>query len=784
MANEILVVVKEDDQSNFDSVNAALETVAESARRSTETINKGFERARDSLGRFVKQGEQSGERAFDGVKKGASTATRIVQDLANAFTRGLQSLTQFAFGTGPLGALILSVGGLGAAATGAGIALVALAPAISSIAGVAGAAATALVGMGAALAVLKIGFGGIGEALSAHGKQMKGAGSAAVDTSEQQRQAALRIRDAARAVEDAKRREERASRDVNRARLAEIERLEDLEQALKMGKVSQAEAAQAVVEAEERNRRAQEAGSDWEKAEAANALARAKAEYDGITENLDDLTKEKEKAKKVGIDGSDQVQDALEREAEAHEQVVRAQERLTEARRKSTVATAGAVGGINAFDEAMAKLSPNAQKLVRALIDIKERFDDIKRRVQDRLLAGFDKEVTDLADKWLPVLDRMLLGIADRLNNMGKQTMRALGEDTFIENIEKSSKSFEGVIDDITIGATHLIDAFGRISRASAPVLKVISGTVRDIFVWFDKWIKKADETGQLDSFMEGAAETLQRIFDIGEKVFGIIGKLIEIIFPQSADAAESAFDKVERALDKVSDWLGEPENQKKVEEFVDTVISFLNWLFTKGIPTVTKITKALVEFQVAGWKGAVALNEVVNKVKSKLADAWNWLYDKAAGFFNWLSRSASKVGGALGGMWAGIKEGFRSAINWIIARWNNLSFSIPGGDFFGLPSLDTPDINFLASGGIGNGLTMVGERGRELLRLPAGTGVIPNGATERMLQESTDARQMIFAFANGTGNRLMDAIIEGLRLYIKGRGGDVQVALGRGGPR
>jgi hypothetical protein len=37
-----------------------------------------------------------------------------------------------------------------------------------------------------------------------------------------------------------------------------------------------------------------------------------------------------------------------------------------------------------------------------------------------------------------------------------------------------------------------------------------------------------------------------------------------------------------------------------------------------------------------------------------------------------------------------------------------------------------------------------------------------------------------LFAFER-TGNKVMDAIIDSLRLYVKSRGGSVQVALGRG---
>jgi hypothetical protein len=80
-----------------------------------------------------------------------------------------------------------------------------------------------------------------------------------------------------------------------------------------------------------------------------------------------------------------------------------------------------------------------------------------------------------------------------------------------------------------------------------------------------------------------------------------------------------------------------------------------------------------------------------------------------------------AKIAVAAGGMWNGIKDSFRGAINWIIDRWNGLSFSLPGVDVPGIGqvggfSLDTPNIPRLASGGIVTRptLALVGEAGPE----------------------------------------------------------------------
>jgi len=95
------------------------------------------------------------------------------------------------------------------------------------------------------------------------------------------------------------------------------------------------------------------------------------------------------------------------------------------------------------------------------------------------------------------------------------------------------------------------------------------------------------------------------------------------------------------------------------------------------------------------------------------------------------------RINAAASGMWDGIKNAFRSMINWIIDKWNNLHFTIPGVDTHipgvgtvGGFTLNTPDIPRLARGGraISGGQAIVGENGAEVVDLAAGDTVHPHG--------------------------------------------------------
>jgi len=110
-----------------------------------------------------------------------------------------------------------------------------------------------------------------------------------------------------------------------------------------------------------------------------------------------------------------------------------------------------------------------------------------------------------------------------------------------------------------------------------------------------------------------------------------------------------------------------------------------------------------------------------------------NW--NKFVGFFGGVVHSIGRVGK---GMWDWLKDEFKAVLDWIIGVWNKFTgvFQIPGihlhvGPFsvgYGGSGRLIPSIPMLAEGGTvrKGGSVIVGDRGPELLSLPAGARVDP----------------------------------------------------------
>lgn len=754
--------------------NEIADTLAKAGERAGEGLKRGLDgKLRDSRGRFVKAGQDAAKgfeeglnggsdngkgrgffgRLFDGIAdQAANAADAAGKSLAQIFP-GLAGLASTTAATGGINLLVLALLALVAAAAAAVAGLIVLAPAVYLVGGAFGAANTLAVGLAATLATLVVGLGGMGDAWSAAGQQSASGGRSAADAAHQVQMATL-------ALADAQREALAAQQGLVRAREEESERLEDLSRSLRGAKLDEASAILAVRDAEERLRTARRTGgSALDVARAVLGVDQAKLRLEEIQDRVGDLSREQDKANRDGVEGSDRVQDALRRQEMAQRQIVAATYALAQAQR-------GAGGGVDAFAQAMAKLSPNAQAFLTTLLGLRDQFAGIKRETQDRLFEGLDRAVMRLANRSFPTLRAVLGNTADSLNGIAKGAMEALGDPKFLDDIQVATGAFDRTLDRIgEVTLPKLLGAIGRLARASVPFWDELSDMALGWIEDFSDDIEDADKDGRLKKFFAEATENLRKLREVGGTALSIIGSIVKILFPASKRESEGFLDTVLANLKDVQAWLEDPENQKKIQDW----ISGLQDMGDELGETTDKVIG------------------IIDKI-----DGWTTSLDK---FMKKWGELPGKIKAAsLGGLWNPLKDGFKAALNWIIDKWNGLRFTIPpvkiaGVELFGGGSWDTNDIDRFDHGGIvGARLARVAERQRELIDMPGGGQIIalpqgsrvhPNGATEAMLAGGGGGGQTMRVVFDITGaDEDMKRVIRKW-VRIEG-GGSVQAAFGK----
>ena len=148
-------------------------------------------------------------------------------------------------------------------------------------------------------------------------------------------------------------------------------------------------------------------------------------------------------------------------------------------------------------------------------------------------------------------------------------------------------------------------------------------------------------------------------------------------------------------------------------------LIKVFTWLVTNVlVPLVIPILEKLTE-----WVGKVADNfgymsgkvgDAIQFVKDKVGEAKDWVVEKFTAVVDFVKTLPQKISDGTRGMWDGIKDAFRDALNWLIQKWNDFSlgfdFTIPVINKHISFSIDTPNMPLFADGGPVTG----GQRGKD----------------------------------------------------------------------
>lgn len=215
------------------------------------------------------------------------------------------------------------------------------------------------------------------------------------------------------------------------------------------------------------------------------------------------------------------------------------------------------------------------------------------------------------------------------------------------------------------------------------------------------------------------------------------------------------------------------------IAEWIGKAIELAGFLLSKIVPAAQAVagfvTGTLVPAVAAiigkfgDWIGKAI--EVATAIKDKFTE----VVDFVTGLPGKISRAAS-------GMWDGIKNAFKAAINWIIRAWNGIEFKIPGfdppgpGPTFGGFTLGLPNIPELAAEGAifkhtpGGLVTRIAGKGDEAvvpLKRGASTG---SGVTIVVQGSIIDTAGLIKALGQAPG-ALAQEVIDGLYMLGKERG-------------
>ena len=510
------------------------------AERETRTLGKTMGNTADEAGDLGRQLAQTARRT-----KGASKETKELNKSVKEIRGGLKTFGQL--GSVALTALALKlpvvVAGFeqaasGVAALGAGMIglLQTMGPLLNNIALLPALLAAAVGGFGALLIAAKP----VGEALGLAFKEPVAAGGGGGETARQRaRRLADAIKDVERAQEslsDSQRDAERAQIELNEAYLDATENLRDLRQEQDRGAISVSRAEIAIGRAKENQLKvnADSTSTEADRLEALLDVQDAELDLKDAQEKRIDLARDLHEAEKQGVEGSDAVKDAAERQSDALTAVADAQlalSRAVEDQRDPEKDAAGAAAAVDQYAEALKKLSPEAREFVETLRGQKPLFTEIRNSVQDALFGPINEGLGGLLAQG-GAFKSFLTQSAAGLGELGKTIIGFFSTPEFGADLEILGKQNGDIIKSLAAPARDLLRIFTDLAVVGGPFVKEIVDLAAGAIGRFaDKISGMRADGGLAQFFRDGIdrAKEFGRIFRdlfIGlANVFGVVDR-------------------------------------------------------------------------------------------------------------------------------------------------------------------------------------------------------------------------------------------------------------------
>lgn len=356
----------------------------------------------------------------------------------------------------------------------------------------------------------------------------------------------------------------------------------------------------------------------------------------------------------------------------------------------------------------------------------------------------------------------------------------------------KHSATFRDVVNSAwsTI-RTKVSDAWGIIQ----PIFKKFAGWFKDAKVPIGEFVDfiKTDVVGIIQDLaggISGIGDSVKNLPDQFNSLKslggGLKGKGADDKKDGALDAVTNAIEmivkKIKSIISGLGRWIGDNwwKPWRKVTDFMADFWAILAGICVGGL-------KVVVHAILSPWPGLQkrwdkATRGLATSVAHRVHDIVMWFGTLPSQIARVANRMWNSVPHSLSGMMSTVKGMLRGFGSWIADRLASIKSSIASFAMGAIPGFAHGGVVGAAGGGPRSGLIMVGEQGRELIRVPSGSTVIPNGQTESMMNSSGGGVAKVQL--EWVGGNASDSFMTWLQNNIRARAGSgpdsVQRALGK----
>lgn len=305
------------------------------------------------------------------------------------------------------------------------------------------------------------------------------------------------------------------------------------------------------------------------------AKQRERAAVDGVTQAEKDLAETRRKANREIADAerglARAVQQANWQQADSARQVADAQHNLALAMQASRDEATKTTTAQGALAVAMKNLSPAGQAFARFLSGtLMPRLRDVRNGIQSTFLPPLQAALDGVTKTLLPPLKQALTGLGTVFGGVATQVGAFMQSGPFQADFARILASNEGVIRRLGGAFVPLMRAFTDLAVAAGPFLKRVAGAIRGVSQAFAAWTGAQRAAGEQDK-SKGLSGMFNRAYDALSRLWHILKSLGGILYNvgrAAAPAGRILLDAFQGTLDAAQKLTGSVKGQNKMRAY------------------------------------------------------------------------------------------------------------------------------------------------------------------------------------------------------------------------
>jgi hypothetical protein len=204
---------------------------------------------------------------------------------------------------------------------------------------------------------------------------------------------------------------------------------------------------------------------------------------------------------------------------------------VTEAQKDATKAAKAYSQALK--DDPYTNLAPSAKDFVDYIVSLEERLKALKKILQENFFSKFTPAVKELAEIYLPILERVLPIIATALGNVAQKFKEVFKDPKVVAAVTKLLEAMAPIIEALGGIFANFSGSFAVLLAAFSPFLVKWLQYVEKLTEGWLETIKAKDATGELAEAFERAAGIMDSLWTSIGNLLGTLGNTIKATFSE-----------------------------------------------------------------------------------------------------------------------------------------------------------------------------------------------------------------------------------------------------------